>query len=102
MLERRELKSFKTEIRALRADDKFGRKCRRNFLRYCDDDGDKRITLDEWIECTDINGTTDSNSNSNSNSNSSNNDDDDDDDDNNNNNNARPLSTYGSSVRAEE
>jgi len=56
MLERRELKAFKAKIRELRADDKFDRKCRRHFLRYCDDDGDKRISLDEWIECTDING----------------------------------------------
>ena len=63
MLERRELKSFKVEIRALRADDKLGRKCRRNFLRYCDDDGDKQITLDEWIECTDIDGNDNSNNN---------------------------------------
>jgi len=56
MLERRELKTFKSEIRALRADDKFGRKCRRHFLRYCDNDGNKRISLDEWIQCTDADG----------------------------------------------
>jgi len=58
MLERREVKSFKAEIRALRADDRFGRKCRRHFLRYCDADADKRITLDEWVDCTDVNGNT--------------------------------------------
>lgn len=66
MLERRELKPFRSDIRALRADDKFGRKCRRFFLRYCDDDDDRRITLDEWIECTHINGNHDNNSSSSS------------------------------------
>ena len=64
MLERRELRSFKADIRAMRADDKLGRKCRRNFLRYCDGNDDKRITLEEWIECTDINGNNNNNNDS--------------------------------------
>jgi len=48
----------------MRADDKLGRKCRRNFLRYCDGNDDKRITLEEWIECTDINGNNNNNNDS--------------------------------------
>ncbi|XP_040078071.1 SPARC-related modular calcium-binding protein 2 isoform X2 [Ixodes scapularis] len=28
------------------------RKCWRNFLRYCDEDADNRVTFDEWIKCT--------------------------------------------------
>ena len=33
------------------------RKCSRNFLRYCDENDDASITLEEWIDCTGINGT---------------------------------------------
>ncbi|XP_064484852.1 SPARC-related modular calcium-binding protein 2-like isoform X2 [Ornithodoros turicata] len=29
------------------------RKCWRNFLRYCDQDSDNRVTLEEWNKCTD-------------------------------------------------
>ena len=52
ILERREWKEFKTDTKAERA----LRKCGRNFLRFCDADGDRRITLDEWIQCMGLNG----------------------------------------------
>jgi hypothetical protein len=55
VLERRELRVFRADMRALKGEEKYARKCRRNFLKYCDDDNDKRITMDEWISCTGLN-----------------------------------------------
>lgn len=50
-LERREWKVFKKEIRRRKG----MRKCGRNFLRYCDVDDNRKITLDEWIDCMGLN-----------------------------------------------
>ncbi|XP_052276093.1 SPARC-related modular calcium-binding protein 1-like isoform X4 [Dreissena polymorpha] len=36
------------------AQQKETRKCARRFVRYCDENDDKRITVDEWIECLGI------------------------------------------------
>ncbi|KHN80899.1 Sparc-related modular calcium-binding protein 1 [Toxocara canis] len=47
-LERREWKSYREELKQLNK----LRKCGRNFMRFCDRDGDRRITLDEWLNCT--------------------------------------------------
>ncbi|XP_021355081.1 SPARC-related modular calcium-binding protein 2-like isoform X3 [Mizuhopecten yessoensis] len=47
MLERKELKQFRQEIPKR----KDTRKCSRNFIRYCDADSNRKITLDEWIDC---------------------------------------------------
>ncbi|GFO16913.1 sparc-related modular calcium-binding protein 1-like isoform x2, partial [Plakobranchus ocellatus] len=33
----------------------YPRKCRRNFLRYCDEDDNKRITYEEWKACLGLN-----------------------------------------------
>ncbi|VDK74430.1 unnamed protein product [Onchocerca ochengi] len=47
-LERKEWKSYRNELRLLNK----VRKCGRNFLRFCDRDGNKQIWLDEWLNCT--------------------------------------------------
>ncbi|VDN37640.1 unnamed protein product [Gongylonema pulchrum] len=47
-LERKEWKPYRNELRLLNK----VRKCGRNFLRFCDRDGNKQITLDEWLSCT--------------------------------------------------
>nr|CRZ26360.1 Bm5550 [Brugia malayi] len=47
-LERKEWKSYRNELRLLNK----VRKCGRNFLRFCDRDGNKQIRLDEWLNCT--------------------------------------------------
>ena len=52
VLERKELKHFKEEIQRT----KMLRKCGRNFVKYCDEDKDNKITLAEWIECLGLNG----------------------------------------------
>jgi len=47
-LERREWKAFRAEMKQwLKV-----RRCGRNFLRFCDANGDRRITMDEWQRCT--------------------------------------------------
>jgi Secreted protein acidic and rich in cysteine Ca binding region len=51
------MRSFKDDMKLARTgDEKFARKCRRNFLQYCDDDGDTRITMEEWVSCTGLHG----------------------------------------------
>jgi hypothetical protein len=56
VLERSEIKVFKEDIRAARDNEKHVRKCRRNFLQYCDLNDDSRITVDEWVNCTGVTG----------------------------------------------
>ncbi|KAK3787470.1 hypothetical protein RRG08_025735 [Elysia crispata] len=34
---------------------KYPRKCRRNFVRYCDEDGNRKITYEEWKSCLGLN-----------------------------------------------
>ncbi|VDN58922.1 unnamed protein product [Dracunculus medinensis] len=53
LLERKEWKGYRNEIKLFNR----VRKCGRNFMRFCDVDGNRRITLNEWINCT-INGRT--------------------------------------------
>lgn len=55
MLERKEWKDFKKKMRKTVGKKKSLRKCARNFLRYCDADKNKRISVDEWIDCTGVN-----------------------------------------------
>lgn len=55
VLERSEMKAFKEEIKKLKGDEKYMRKCRRNFLQYCDDDNDSVITAKEWVSCMGLN-----------------------------------------------
>ncbi|CAI9723876.1 SPARC-related modular calcium-binding protein 1-like isoform X7 [Octopus vulgaris] len=52
ILERKELRKFKKDLRKRK---KKSRKCGRNFLRYCDEDQDKIITLAEFIDCMGVN-----------------------------------------------
>ena len=33
----------------------YPRKCRRQFLRYCDENNDKTLSLDEWRDCLGLN-----------------------------------------------
>ncbi|XP_022335171.2 SPARC-related modular calcium-binding protein 1-like isoform X3 [Crassostrea virginica] len=47
-LDRREVKQF----RKLIPRQKDTRKCSRTFLRYCDQNTNKKISLDEWLSCT--------------------------------------------------
>ncbi|VDN06333.1 unnamed protein product, partial [Thelazia callipaeda] len=47
-LEKKEWKPYRNELRSLNK----VRKCGRNFLRFCDFDNNKYITLDEWLNCT--------------------------------------------------
>ncbi|XP_062576488.1 SPARC-related modular calcium-binding protein 1-like isoform X7 [Saccostrea cucullata] len=49
-LDRREVKKF----RKLIPKQKETRKCSRNFLRYCDENTNKKITLEEWLSCTNL------------------------------------------------
>ncbi|KAK3591613.1 hypothetical protein CHS0354_013797 [Potamilus streckersoni] len=48
-LDREELDKFKNSLKASRK--KYTRKCSRNFLRYCDENNDKRISTEEWVDC---------------------------------------------------
>lgn len=48
VLERKEWKPYRQELKTWKG----MRKCGRNFLRSCDANGDKRITLHEWLTCT--------------------------------------------------
>ncbi|CAJ0582389.1 unnamed protein product, partial [Mesorhabditis spiculigera] len=47
-IERREWKPYKELLRGWRK----VKTCSRNFFRFCDLDGNRRVTLDEWKECT--------------------------------------------------
>lgn len=66
VLERKEWKLFRRGWKEFLAQDEAPsggpqrnklRKCWRNFLRYCDQDGDNKVTTEEWQKCTDA-GTT--------------------------------------------
>ena len=46
------MENFKKEIRKKRS----LRKCSRNFLRYCDEDDNGKISMEEWVDCTDNTG----------------------------------------------
>ncbi|TKR60225.1 hypothetical protein L596_027507 [Steinernema carpocapsae] len=48
VLEKREWHSYRGELRRLHK----LRKCGRNFIRFCDQDRNKKITQDEWKTCT--------------------------------------------------
>ena len=52
LLDKNELEHFKKDIRMK----KDLRKCSRNFLRFCDENSDTIISLEEWVDCTGING----------------------------------------------
>lgn len=47
VIDKSEWKDFKNEVKKR----KTMRKCGRNFLKYCDDNNDKRVTEEEWIAC---------------------------------------------------
>ena len=47
-LEKREWRVYRREIKSWHG----VKKCGRNFMRFCDKNRDRRITLDEWLECT--------------------------------------------------
>ncbi|KAL3872826.1 hypothetical protein ACJMK2_036024 [Sinanodonta woodiana] len=49
VLDREELDKFKNSLKASRK--KYTRKCSRNFLRYCDENNDKRVSTEEWVDC---------------------------------------------------
>ncbi|XP_048240822.1 SPARC-related modular calcium-binding protein 1-like isoform X2 [Haliotis rufescens] len=52
ILERKEWKKLrKTNLK----NKKYPRKCRRNFLRYCDANSDQRVEFDEWKDCLGLN-----------------------------------------------
>lgn len=59
VLEKQEFSMLKTTLKASRR--KLTRKCSRNFIRYCDENSNKRISLEEWVDCTGINRTLPSN-----------------------------------------
>uniref|UniRef100_A0A914VKN9 EF-hand domain-containing protein n=1 Tax=Plectus sambesii TaxID=2011161 RepID=A0A914VKN9_9BILA len=47
-LERKEWKAYRQEMKQWNK----VRRCGRNFMRFCDVDGNKKITLPEWLQCT--------------------------------------------------
>lgn len=51
-LDRKELTKFKRDLRKRK---KKSRKCGRNFLRYCDEDKNKKISLEEFKDCMGVN-----------------------------------------------
>ncbi|XP_059156233.1 SPARC-related modular calcium-binding protein 1-like isoform X2 [Physella acuta] len=52
ILERKEWRPFrKTTLK----NKSYPRKCRRSFLRYCDEDNNKKITFEEWKDCLGLN-----------------------------------------------
>ncbi|BFZ07410.1 hypothetical protein BsWGS_10449 [Bradybaena similaris] len=52
VLERNEWRPFR---RITLKNKNYPRKCRRSFLRYCDEDNNKKITYDEWKDCLGLN-----------------------------------------------
>ncbi|XP_070577825.1 SPARC-related modular calcium-binding protein 1-like isoform X4 [Ptychodera flava] len=46
MIDKKEATKFRKEIKNLKP-----KKCTRNFIRYCDADSDRKISLPEWVEC---------------------------------------------------
>ncbi|KAF8788527.1 SPARC-related modular calcium-binding protein like [Argiope bruennichi] len=56
-LDKREWKIFKKEWRTFQKDSKQKkrlRKCWRNLPRFCDENDNQKITIDEWLACTSI------------------------------------------------
>lgn len=60
-LERREWREFRNEAKSETAElseEERGlrrrRKCLRNFLRFCDANADRKVTMEEWLECTGV------------------------------------------------
>ncbi|XP_022090969.1 SPARC-related modular calcium-binding protein 1-like isoform X2 [Acanthaster planci] len=51
LLERREYLEFKEELKKINAASK---KCRRNFIEYCDEDGNKDLSMGEWLTCLEV------------------------------------------------
>ncbi|CAC5359977.1 unnamed protein product [Mytilus coruscus] len=54
VLERKELKTLRKQI----PQTKDTRRCRRNFIRYCDENKDRKVSKKEWIGCMDTSGST--------------------------------------------
>ncbi|XP_042896408.1 SPARC-related modular calcium-binding protein 1 isoform X2 [Parasteatoda tepidariorum] len=57
VLDKREWKIFKKEWRSFQKDSKQKkrlRKCWRNLPRFCDENDNQKITMDEWLACTSI------------------------------------------------
>ncbi|XP_052106721.1 SPARC-related modular calcium-binding protein 1-like isoform X6 [Mytilus californianus] len=52
VLERKELKTLRKQI----PQTKDTRRCRRNFIRYCDENKDRKVSKKEWIGCMDTSG----------------------------------------------
>lgn len=48
MLERREWKAYRADMRQWL----HVKTCGRNFFRFCDTDGNRKITREEWLRCT--------------------------------------------------
>ncbi len=55
-IDRGELKEFKKQLSQLVRRKKSQRKCGRHFLRYCDANNNREITVEEWVSCMDIDG----------------------------------------------
>lgn len=53
VLEKDEWDHLKTTLKKCRR--KLTRKCSRNFIRFCDENSNKLISLEEWVECAGIN-----------------------------------------------
>ena len=56
IIERGEVKDFKKQLARQVQHKKSLRKCGRNFVRFCDENTDKRITTEEWINCMGLSG----------------------------------------------
>lgn len=51
-LESGELESFRETLKS--AQKKLTRKCARKFVRFCDEDGNKKVSDREWVDCMGI------------------------------------------------
>ncbi|XP_038071538.1 SPARC-related modular calcium-binding protein 1-like isoform X2 [Patiria miniata] len=51
LLERREYLEFKEELKKINAASK---KCRRNFIEFCDEDDNKDLSMGEWLTCLEV------------------------------------------------
>ncbi|XP_071963649.1 SPARC-related modular calcium-binding protein 2-like isoform X2 [Antedon mediterranea] len=52
-IDKREQREFKSQLDDLSA----RKKCKKNFIPYCDNDNDSRLTMDEWLSCLGIKNT---------------------------------------------
>ncbi|XP_070181955.1 SPARC-related modular calcium-binding protein 2-like isoform X4 [Littorina saxatilis] len=52
MLEKQEWRDLR---KTLKKNKNYPRKCRRQFLRYCDENNDKTLSMEEWRECLGLN-----------------------------------------------